>query len=46
MLRAFQRQFEGDIFTLPEVVGKPHARTVARMMALVRQRLAGRPKLS
>lgn len=46
LVTAFQRHFEGDIFTLPEVVGKPHARTVARMMALVRQRLALRPKTS
>jgi N-acetylmuramoyl-L-alanine amidase len=46
LVTAFQRHFEGDVFTNPDLVGKPSARTVARMMALVRQRLAARVKIT
>lgn len=45
LVTAFQRHFEPEVFDAPEKIGVPGLATVARLKALIRQKLALRPKL-
>ncbi|MCK4945664.1 MAG: N-acetylmuramoyl-L-alanine amidase [Alphaproteobacteria bacterium] len=45
LVTAFQRHFEPEIFNTPEKIGIANLKTVSRMQALIRQKLALRPKI-
>lgn len=45
LMRAFQRHFEQDIFQTPDKAGNYNLNTVSRLIALYRQKLAGRVKI-
>lgn len=46
LITAFQRRFEQDVFLTSEKIGVPNLNTVSRMVALMRQKLALRPKIA
>jgi N-acetylmuramoyl-L-alanine amidase len=45
LVTAFQRHFEPEVFDAPEKIGVPGLATVARLKALMRQKLAARRKI-